>query len=64
MIRWFFFAIIARVLCKMLMVVCDDSDKDFVVVTSGSIAILSYFSSIAFMIVGIVKVLSNFGIYW
>lgn len=48
----------------MLMVVCDDSDKDFVVVTSGSIAILSYFSFIAFMIVGIVKVLSNFGIYW
>lgn len=64
MIRWFVFAIKARVLFKVLMVVCNDSDKEFVVVTSGSIAILSYFSFIAFMIVGIVKVLSNFGIYW
>ena len=66
MIRWFVFALICRLVSKTVVVVLD---KDKINTTSGLafLVILGITSAIlfwVFIVIGVIKVLSVFCIYW
>lgn len=66
MIRWFVFALVAYIVLKTSSSIIADTDSlsDEASIVFGTIWVISLLSLFVFIVIGIVKVLSHFGIYW